>query len=81
MTLDERSKAFLGMQFFDSRENAKGGGVLGALGAVGYIQELPSSVEPAPPPPPKKKHLCAIIGLKIMECERRPVSNAPAMFF
>lgn len=44
----------------------------------GYIQELPSSAEPDVT---AQKHLCAIIGLKIMECERWPVSNMPAMFF
>lgn len=44
----------------------------------GYIQELPSSAERDVT---AQKHLCAIIGLKIMECEHWPVSNMPAMFF
>lgn len=50
-----------------------GEGVVG-----GGQQELPSSEEPDAT---AKKHLCAIISLKIMECECWPVSNVPSMFF
>lgn len=46
--------------------------------AGGDVQQLPSSAEPDAM---AKKHLCAIIGLIIMEWECWSVSNMAAMFF
>lgn len=60
-----------------ARRGCGGGGGGGDAGG-GHTQELPSSEEPDAT---AKKHLCAIISLKIMECECWPVSNVPSMFF